>query len=90
MIFKLGKNISVKSPLERYDDMSIIRDRPRFFDQVGYLLKISIFSINNDLISLTKIMNNLVKDLKTLSIKVIFQCLKLVESFQEKNSVKNI
>ena len=34
MIFKLGKNISVKSPLERYDDMSIIRDRPRFFDQV--------------------------------------------------------
>jgi hypothetical protein len=29
-------------------------------------------------------MNNLVKDLKILSFKVIFQCLKLVESFQKK------
>ena len=35
-------------------------------------------------------MNNLVKDLKILSFKVIFQCLKLVESFRKKNSVKNI
>ena len=34
-------------------------------------------------------MNNLVKDLKILSFKVIFQGLKLVESFQ-KNSLKNI
>ena len=32
-------------------------------------------------------MNNLVKD---LSFKVIFKCLKLVESFQKKISVKNI
>ena len=29
-------------------------------------------------------MNNLVKDLKILSFLVIFQCLKLVESFQKK------
>ena len=34
-----------------------------------HLLKISIFSQNNDLIRLTKIMNNLVKDLKILSKK---------------------
>ena len=45
-----------------------------------HLLEISIFSLNNDLIRLTKIMNNLVKD---LSFKVIFECLKLVESFQK-------
>ena len=46
-----------------------------------HLLEISIFSQNNDLVRLTKIMNNLVKDLKILSFKVIF---KLVESFQKK------
>jgi len=47
-----------------------------------HLLEIlSIFSLNNDLVRLTKIMKNLVKDLKILSFKVIFQCLKLVESF---------
>ena len=39
---------------------------------------------------LLKIMNNLVKDIKILSFKVIFQCLKLVESFQKKISMKNI
>ena len=49
-----------------------------------HLLEISIFSLNNDLVRLTKIMNNFVKDLKILSFKVIFQCLKLVESFQKK------
>ena len=38
----------------------------------------------NDIVRLTKIMNNLVKDFKILSFKVIFQCLKLVESFQKK------
>ena len=48
-----------------------------------HLLEISIFSLNNDLVRLTKIMNNLVKDLKILSFKVIFQCLKF-ESFQKK------
>ena len=42
-----------------------------------HLLKISNFSRNND-------MNNLVKDLKILSFKVIFQGLKLVKSFQKK------
>ena len=49
-----------------------------------HLLEISIFSLNNDLVRLTKIMNNLVKDLKILSFKVIFQCLKLV-IFPKKN-----
>ena len=51
-----------------------------------HLLEISIFSLN---VRLTKIMNNLVKDIKILSFKVIFKCLKLVESFKKK-SVKNI
>ena len=50
-----------------------------------HLLEESIFSLNNDLVRLTKIMNTLVKDLKILSFKVIFQCLKLVESFLKKN-----
>ena len=49
-----------------------------------YLLEISIFSLNNDLVRLSKIMNTLVKDLKILSFKDIFQYLKLVESFQKK------
>ena len=53
-----------------------------------HLLEISHFSPIIDLVRLTKIMNNLVKDLKILSFKVIFQCLKLVESFQKKFSVK--
>ena len=71
------------------------RVRPRFFDQVVHqTTNASIgnkhFSLNNDLVRLTKIMNNLVKDLKILSFKVIFLCLKLVESFQKIFSVKNI
>ena len=49
-----------------------------------HLLEINIFSIYNDLVRLTKIMNNFVKDLKILSFKVIFECLKLVESFKKK------
>ena len=53
-------------------------------------LEISIFSLYNDLVRLTKIMNNLGKDLKILSFKVILKCLKLVKSFQKKISVKNI
>ena len=55
-----------------------------------HLLEISIFSLNNDIATLTKIMNNPAKDFKTLSFKVIFQCLKLVESFQKNFSVKTI
>ena len=73
------------------------KDRSRFFYQVWHqttyalhLLEISIFSLNNDLARLTKIMNNLVKDLKILSFKVIFCCLELVEAFQKKMVVKNI
>ena len=65
------------------------RDLPRFFDQVGHqTTNASIgnkhFSLNNDLVRLTKIMNNLVKDLKILSFKVIFQLLNFVESFKKK------
>ena len=65
------------------------RDCSRFFDQVRHQTAIASignkhFSLNNDLVRLTKIMNNLVKDFKILSFKVIFQCLKLVESFQKK------
>ena len=41
-----------------------------------HLLEISIFSLNNDFLRFTIIMNNLVKDLKILSFKVIFQGLK--------------
>ena len=55
-----------------------------------HLLEISIFSLNNDLFRLIKIMNKIVVDLKILSFKVLFQCLKLVESFQKEISVKNI
>ena len=47
-----------------------------------HLLEISIFSLNNVTIRLTKIMNNLLKHLKILIFKVIFQCWKLVESFR--------
>ena len=46
---------------------------------IMHLLEISIFLLNNDLVRLTKIMNNLVKDLKILSFKVIFQWLNLSE-----------
>ena len=49
-----------------------------------HLLEISIFSLNDDLVRLTKITNNVVKDLKILSFKVIFQCLKLVVTFRKK------
>ena len=56
---------------------------------IMHLLEISIFSINNDIVRLTKIMNNLVKDCKIRTFKVIFQCLKLVKSFQKRFSVKN-
>ena len=62
----------------------------RFFDQLRHqTTNASIgnqhFSLSNDLVRITKIMINLVKDLKILSFKVIFKCLKLVESFQKKN-----
>ena len=55
-----------------------------------HLVEISIFSLNNVTDRLNKIMNNLLKDLKILIFKVIFQCWKLVESFQIKFSLKNI
>ena len=49
-----------------------------------HLLEISIFSLNNVTVRFTKIMNNLLKHLKILIFKVIFQCWKLFESFQKK------
>ena len=48
------------------------------------LLETSSFLLNNVTIRLTKIMNNLLKDLKILIFKVNFQCGKLIESFQKK------
>ena len=55
------------------------RDRSRFFDQVGH--QKTNASIENEHF-FTKIMNNLVKDLKILSFKVILQCLKAYVSAQ--------
>ena len=49
-----------------------------------HLIEISIFALNDVTARLTKIMNNLLKHLKILTFKVIFQCRKLVESFQKK------
>jgi hypothetical protein len=54
------------------------RDRPRFFDQVGqvgrrHISKISIFSLNHVIVRPTKIMNNLLKDRKICTFKVISQ-----------------
>ena len=74
---------------KRIRDRSIVETVQGFLIKLDikplmHLLEINIFSLNNDLVRLTKIMNILVKDLKILSFKVIFQCLKLVESFQKK------
>ena len=55
-----------------------------------HLVEISIFSLNNVAVRLTKIMNNLLEHLKILIFKVIFQCWKLVDFFQKKISLKNI
>ena len=49
-----------------------------------HVVEVSILSLNHVIVRLTIIMNNLVKDLKILIFKVIFKCLKLVESFQKK------
>ena len=76
----------LEAQIETFQDFSIKLD----IEPLMHLLKISIFSLNSDIIRLTKIMNNLVKDCKIRTFKVIFQCLKLVESFRKKNSVKNI
>ena len=78
-----------------FNDVMCNRDCPRFFDQVGHQTTYAYignkhFSLNHVFVRPTKIMNNLVKDLKILSFKVIFKCLKLVESFQKEFSVKNI
>ena len=53
----------------------VIRDRPRFFDQVRHQttnasIENKHFSLDNDLVRLTKIINSLVRDLKILSFKV--------------------
>ena len=68
-----------------YIEVSIIKTVQDFLIKLGIkpLLEISIFSINNDIVIVAKIMINLVKDLKILRFKVIFQCLKLLEVFQK-------
>ena len=74
-----------------------MRDGLSEVETVQYsLIKLGIkplmhFLRNNDLVRLTEIMNNLVKDLKILSFKVNFQPVKLVDQiFPKKNSLKNI
>ena len=52
-----------------------------------HLEEISIFSLHNVTVRLTKIMNNLLEHLKILIFKVIFQCWKSVEIFHPKISV---
>ena len=71
-------------PLETVQDFLIKLD----IKPLMHLLEISIFSLNNDLFRLTKIMKNPVKSQNSEFI-VIFQGLKLVESFPKK-IVKNI
>ena len=68
---------------------------PRFFDQVGHETMYASggnkhFFTKSCHRQTSKIMNNLLKHLKILIFKVIFQCWKLVESFQIKFSMKNI
>ena len=72
------------------------RVRPRFFDQVGHE---TIYASSGNKHFFTKSCHCQTyhnyeqpckKDLKNLSFKVIFECLKLVESFQKKISKKNI
>ena len=83
------KDYDVKFVVELLSKVSILETVQDFLLKLDikplmHLLKISIFSLNNDIVRLTKIMNNLVKDLKILRSKVIFQCLKLVKSFKKK------
>ena len=66
-------------PLETVQDFLIKLD----IKPLMHLLEISIFSLNNDLFRLTKIMKNHVKSQNSEFI-VIFQGLKLVESFPKK------
>ena len=57
----------------------VLRDRPSCFDQVGHqttyalmrLMEISSFSLNNVIARPNKIMNNLLKDCKIRTFKVI-------------------
>ena len=46
-----------------------------------HILEISIFSLNHVIVRPTKIMNNLLKDCKIRTFKVIFQHQKLTEAF---------
>ena len=47
-----------------------------------------MFLLNHIIVRLTKIMNNLAKDLYILIFKVLFQCRKLIESFQKKSLLR--
>ena len=66
--FAYQEIFQVCSTLESVQDFLIKLD----IEPLMPLLEISIFSLNNDLARLTKFMNNLVRDLKILSFKVIF------------------
>ena len=57
---KVKKATLSTARLETVQDFLIKLD----IKQLMHLLKISIFSLNNDVVRLTKIMNNLVKDCK--------------------------
>ena len=68
----------------------ILETIQEFLWELAMKQHIYAISLNHVIVRLSKIINNLLKDLKILIFKVIFQCLKLVESFQKKFSVKNI
>ena len=81
-------HLLMKNDAQHHNGHYILETVQDFLIKLGikplmHLLEISIFPLNNDIDRLTKIMNNLVKDLKILSFKVIFQCLELVESFKK-------
>ena len=81
-------NFMLQSPLIFFNEGVWLRNRSRIFVRVGHETT-CVSCVNNHIFSNSYhrqtyqlIMNNLAKDLKILGFKVIFQCLKLVESFQ--------
>ena len=71
---------SIPSLLETVQDILIKLDIKSHM----HVLEISIYSLNHVIASPTKIMNNLLKDCKICTFKVIFQLQKLTESFSVK------
>ena len=85
----------LRSAIKKSHENVKLRDRPRFFDQVGHETMYAS-SGNKHFITKSchrqtyKIMNNLLEHLKFHTFKVIFLCEKLVEYFHKNNSMKNI